>query len=359
MATALSVISSAISIFNFAEGLFPEPKTYHSKLKIYVGFDTQPTADQDSLDNGYRYNGNDSNSGSLTNAAGRCPDIRLWDDAENFLGITNDDSYIQGGNYAQKEVNHGSNNADSAYGVFTANDDAICMAYILKKWPDGQSYGWTGGFGRVCGHSWYPSSVSLGGHYTNCVWLSNNGAATDVTAIQVHFLDFEDNDLNRQYHGVGANAGSYCQIPSLAFDKDNDPGYILYKRGDNKTTTSLITSVADTVSDTISSAVKQLRTGNLLSDTPLVQSNIPEHSAIDLCESKTSVGPDFVSTVEGVMCDMGTKQHMPLCAIGVLGRCFDLKTTSVLVDGLLSAVEGIWNYSKIEVWDDRRAEDAI
>lgn len=121
----------------------------------------------------------------------------------------------------------------------------------------------------------------------------------------------------------------------------------------------MITSVADTVHDTISSAVKQLRTGNLLSDTRLVQSNIPEHSAIDLCGSETSVGPDFVSTVEGVMCDMGTKQHMPLCAIGVLGRCFDLKTTSVLVDGLLSAVEGIWNYSKIEVWDDRRAEDEI
>lgn len=59
------------------------------------------------------------------------------------------------------------------------------------------------------------------------------------------------------------------------------------------------------------------------------------------------------------MYDMQTKQHMPLCAVGVLCKCFDLATTSVLLDGLFSTVEAVWKYSHIEEWNGVNAEDLI
>lgn len=344
MATALGVVSSAISIFNFVDGLFPAPVNYKSQLKIYVGLNTVPKGPQDEADNGYKYNGNGGNSGSLMYSNGRCPDVRLWDDSERFLGITNIDPQVRDGNYCSQTVDQGNNNAGSAWGLMTANDDAICMAYVLNKWPDGQSYGWTGGFGRSCHHSWYPSSVAMDGKYTDCVWMSNNGAATDVTAIQIHFPDFETNDNNDKDHPEYSDASSYCGTTSVVFDTDNDPNYLVYKR-DGDAVLNLTSSISG----------YKPQTGNLLFDTRLVKSSIPSHSAIDVCESGTSVGPDFVSTVEGVMCDI----HMPLCAVGVLGKCFDLSTTSVLLDGLFSTVEAVWKYSRIEEWNGVNAEDLI
>src|ERR1700738_3356157 len=45
----------------------------------------------------------------------------------------------------------------------------------------------------------------------------------------------------------------------------------------------------------------------------LITSTHPSHSAIGLCDSDTSRGPDFVSHHEGMYCDMETKQAYPLC----------------------------------------------
>lgn len=65
MTTAVGIVSSTISIFNFVDGLFPAPINYKSQLKIYVGLNTAPQGRQDETDNGYKYNGNEGNSGSL------------------------------------------------------------------------------------------------------------------------------------------------------------------------------------------------------------------------------------------------------------------------------------------------------
>jgi hypothetical protein len=50
------------------------------------------------------------------------------------------------------------------------------------------------------------------------------------------------------------------------------------------------------------------------------------HSARELCESETSYGPDTVSTVEGLFCDMETKTLYPVCEEGTNNNdiCFDV-----------------------------------
>lgn len=74
---------------------------------------------------------------------------------------------------------------------------------------------------------------------------------------------------------------------------------------------------------------KQRRQVNQAYQNQLVVSNIDSHSAQELCESDTSSGPDFVSTSEGLFCDMSEKQLWPLCSGVVTASCFDTTTNTI------------------------------
>jgi hypothetical protein len=56
----------------------------------------------------------------------------------------------------------------------------------------------------------------------------------------------------------------------------------------------------------------------------LIKSSRPQHSARELCESKSSLGPDFVSIPEGFFCDMTAKRAWPLCSETITHACFDV-----------------------------------
>jgi hypothetical protein len=58
----------------------------------------------------------------------------------------------------------------------------------------------------------------------------------------------------------------------------------------------------------------------------VVVSKIESHSAKEVCESESSAGPDFVSTVEGVFCDTAAKEWWYLCSSKISTGCFDLET---------------------------------
>lgn len=55
----------------------------------------------------------------------------------------------------------------------------------------------------------------------------------------------------------------------------------------------------------------------------LVKSGRKYHSAKELCESPSSMGPDFCSTEEGLFCDMEHKKTWPLCCEEIPTNCFD------------------------------------
>lgn len=66
----------------------------------------------------------------------------------------------------------------------------------------------------------------------------------------------------------------------------------------------------------------------------LITSRHPAHSAVQLCNDSSSAGPDFVSHVENVYCDMAKKRVYPLC----LGHeneitCFHLPSATFHVGG--------------------------
>lgn len=54
-----------------------------------------------------------------------------------------------------------SNGQQAYYTLFSANDDAICIAYAYMTWAGegaGSQYGMVGTFGHQCGVSWYCKS---------------------------------------------------------------------------------------------------------------------------------------------------------------------------------------------------------
>lgn len=134
--TIVSVIGTAVSILSFLDSNFPDPQESGSVTAFSVGLDTD----------------------GLSDAGGDLPDIRLWDEAGQFLGATYDPGSINSGASGQEvKISHDSGYefSQSTYALLTANNDAICIAYISHTWADGNKWAWTGDWGRACpGGTW-------------------------------------------------------------------------------------------------------------------------------------------------------------------------------------------------------------
>lgn len=61
----------------------------------------------------------------------------------------------------------------------------------------------------------------------------------------------------------------------------------------------------------------------------IVISDRDVHSASELCNSRMSAGPDFVSTKEGLYCDMCTGELWPVCSSAITQGCFDVSTKTM------------------------------
>lgn len=66
----------------------------------------------------------------------------------------------------------------------------------------------------------------------------------------------------------------------------------------------------------------------------LVIDDNPKHTGRDLCESPTSLGPDFVSVADGYFCRMSDKTLWPICKADVTDHCFDTNLNQLIVGGV-------------------------
>ncbi|KAI7086247.1 hypothetical protein KC356_g5217 [Hortaea werneckii] len=255
-------------------------------------------------------NGPKEQAGTLTAAGGGAPDTRIFDEQLNFLG----------------------NTKDPTFALFTANDNAICISYISVTYPSNAEYSWVGNWGKQCGHPWYYADDFYDGKELGCTWIDANNDATDVTAFHVHWPDFNGDNPHSN------NPSDYCNnVRTLNFQFGDDPGTIYTKRS---------------APEGIPTSKKR---SSKTRDTRLVKSKIPGQSAVELCNSPTSYGPDFVSETEGMYCDMGSKRTMPLCPgnlldlDALLGGCFDLGNLTTIVD---QVVDEIKEFSDVIDWGE-------
>jgi hypothetical protein len=76
-------------------------------------------------------------------------------------------------------------------------------------------------------------------------------------------------------------------------------------------------------------AIARVKKRQVIHADRLIVSNIPQHSAVELCDSPYSLGPDMVAMAEGMFCDMSEKQLWPVCADSTASYCFDMDSQTV------------------------------
>lgn len=131
--SVIGVISGLLGIYQFGADNFGSSDDGGSVLRFQVGLDSP--------------NG-------LSNSGGDLPDVRLFNEVGEFLGITADPGTIEDGTTGSDIRVTQSSEQQATYGLITANDNAICIAYLSIVWPDEQKFGWTGDWGKECGAPW-------------------------------------------------------------------------------------------------------------------------------------------------------------------------------------------------------------
>lgn len=153
MSTVVGVVSGVIALFNFAQNLFPSPDPSNCNIRIQLGL---------------------NGGGGLDEAGGDIPDIRLFNESSTLIGEAHNLGYINNGGFRDLSIGQ-TPGQQPTYALFTGNNDAVCIAYITQTWPDSQTYGWIGNWGRLCGEPWYYSSIYWSGPTTlECTWLDGN-----------------------------------------------------------------------------------------------------------------------------------------------------------------------------------------
>ncbi|KAI5864852.1 hypothetical protein GGS23DRAFT_466452 [Durotheca rogersii] len=335
---AIGIISGLLGIVQFGIDNFADPKTVGSTIRITVGLDTK---------------------GGLNNAGGDLPDVRLWNEAGDFLGIKADPGKVEHGGFKDITINHKRDSTQQpTYTLFSANNDAICIAAASITWPNGDKYSWVGDWGRQCGASWYFSNVFISGTNVkpDCMWIDGNNDQPQ-TGFQIHWPEFVDRDGNQvpaDEEGKLAKMDYLCTAgPPFKLHNfpDKDPRGITYwvinnnkKRSDSADSDGEVDiaygpakhpSSARFRNNLSSFAARSNGTTNAWANR-LVLDNSATHPARALCESETSAGPDFLNVEDGTFCRMSDKTLWAICGTpgADAANCFDKDAMRLVVGGL-------------------------
>ena len=313
-------------------------------------------------------------TGDAPTAGGNVPHIALWDidgnPIDQYKGNVKDHIGSHGTKTLTiKPTKNGGKQAQPEYvSIVMQENDGICLSAVIAM-GDSAQWTWLGDMGYTCGAQWYNSQFAVGNSNdpSRCVWLDadhTNGIV--AKGLSMHIRDFSgDPDLVKQYtedqarlcqnsarmtfqpepivpdsmipffhpplkydragegqsHGSDASSGGPLQKPNQGIDRKaraypdgTDMNIHDTRRRHTRDMTSRETKNSGNVK-----GIKNNRSENL------VISNIPGHSAKELCEHPMSLGPDFVSTVEKIFCDMETAKWWPLCDDTHDHNCFDLE----------------------------------
>ncbi|RYO97129.1 hypothetical protein DL765_011298 [Monosporascus sp. GIB2] len=322
---AIGVISGVLGIIQFGIDNFAEPERVGSTVRIAVGLDYD---------------------GGLSNAGGDLPDVRLFNEAGDFLGMVADPGTVDSGGFVDITVNHnGDSTQQATYALLSANDNAICIAYAAITWPGGEEYSWIGDWGRQCGGTWYYSNYFISGtdRKPDCIWIDANNDQPQ-TGFQIHWPEFskEDSGFPEDPAEQAARLDYLCNAgpPFKMYNyPETDPRAITYwilgnKRSEGATATSYGPSKYP-----VSARFQGNRRSNGtyyegLSFRNLVIDDNVEHTGRDLCESPTSLGPDFINLADGTFCRMSDKTLWPVCNEQILDNCFNTDVRQLIVGGV-------------------------
>lgn len=237
---------------------------------------------------------------------------RVWNEVGSFVGMKADPGSVNNGNLGSIDIDHEN---QGVYSLFSANNDAICVAWVTNTWSDdrgGNKYAVSGDYGEACGGTWYESHMYPNAdedYQPKCFWIDKDGDQP-TTGFQVRWPAFSKDEQDED----NTDPARMCNDINFGLREEEDPSTINYY-------------------------TKKKRSGPMRArkhiarptwaDTELVISDDKSHSAKRLCQSDSSMGPDFAHTGESVFCDMKTKTLYAFCTEDGKSDCFDLDTQSV------------------------------
>ena len=346
---AIGLISGVLGIIQFGIDNFSPPDAEGSTVRVTVGLDFE---------------------GGLSNSGGDVPDIRLWNEVGGFLGSRVKSGKVDTGKFADVFVAHeDGQGSQAAYTLFTAKNDAACIAAATITWPNGDNYAWTGDWGRQCGGTWYYSNtyVGAGNMKPDCLWIDANGDQPQ-TGFQVHWPEFAnagdstvpDSDEDKQARVDHICGGG----PTFKIWKqpDTNPTTVTYWLPQNPRSLGLDERDATAISYGLPKHVTSAKyrrshyyprtaNGTTVHDMiamSLVVGDSDEHTPAGLCNSDTSYGPDFINVKVGMFCRMSDKSLWPMCdGATVSDNCFNAESQQLIINGLAARSEP---YKKVLDW---------
>jgi hypothetical protein len=321
-------------------------------------------------------------TGDAGNAGGSIPSIAVWDGDGNRIGQYKGGKNGHINEKATKTITidnkqNGGTAAQPEYiSIVMQEKDAICLSAVIAS-GDSAQWTWTGDMGYTCGAQWYNSQFPVGNSNSppRCVWLdSDHTGGIIAKGLSMHIRDFSgDPDLVKQYiddqrrlcqnsarmtfqpepivpdslipffqppleykrasdgqsHGTDPSSGGALKKPDQGTDRSTR-AYPDFTNMNIHDTRRRHTRDMTARNDMASSNVRPTKNNR---PDHLIISNIEGHSAKELCEHPNSLGPDFVSTVEKIFCDMETGKWWPLCDATHVHGCFDLEKQTMRGDG--------------------------
>ncbi|KAI1140155.1 hypothetical protein F5Y05DRAFT_424086 [Hypoxylon sp. FL0543] len=328
--------------------------------------------------------GNGNKTHPLSNGGGNVPHVAIWDQDGNRLGQVNPGKKAkidQNNDPKQGRIEvmynqNGGGYVDPGYILLSQQEnDAICIASVQVS-NGAISSTFYGDTGYSCGQSWFYSSREFGDQLImpKCVWLDGD----HTNKINAKSISWHINDLvptDDKIAMFNSNPDYLCKStprfsfwgdllpdslipffePQLEYNRDAatggqgadvDPDRALDKKVYDKSVQMYLGGNAKREPERERAATRPdvrprnlKRRGNNHDPSHLVVSSKRGHSARELCEHPNSYGWDFVSTTDGLYCDMETKRMYPVCDHpgGVTHTCFDVERRTLVGAGGINA----------------------
>ncbi|KAI9701956.1 MAG: hypothetical protein M1836_001300 [Candelina mexicana] len=236
-------------------------------------------------------------------------------------------------------------------------NDAPCVAAVSAS-GNGVTWNWFGDIAVQCpGTQWYNSDkiVGDGVYRPKCVWLDRDySKGIWNRGLSLHMQDFSATEARKEQYTKYPD--TLCKSAKrMTFWHDVEPDFDLpgnlelfpadYDRNgyNDDYTDKDFAKVIDNKAHfgppaTSKGKVRKSRrsdnstnsASNTIGKGHLVISDHEQHSAQELCESPSSLGPDFVSTEESLFCDMSSKTIWHLCSTIIKTMCFDLQAQKLV-----------------------------
>ncbi|KAF8243593.1 hypothetical protein K440DRAFT_656168 [Wilcoxina mikolae CBS 423.85] len=229
--------------------------------------------------------------------------------------------------------------------VSKGGNDPLCIAYISVNWPDGGKNPWFGDTGKACGADWYVSQTIAGSNNYRpaCTWIDGDTKTGHLyQGMGIHITDFTATfERTTQYSHDNATMCQskprfhmYHQLSTDDFLPYFDPPLVFNDTLEDIDRKLVLVSgssrgpLPPNRRRSIETRDVQSKSRFFMRDR-LITSEHQSHSAAELCNSQTSLGPDFVSHQEGLFCDMSEKKLWPLCSQAHKHACFDPETSEM------------------------------